>query len=378
MVRFLHTADWQLGMTRRYLSAEAQARFAAARIEAIRSIARVATERGCEFVVCAGDVFEHAAIDRRVVLRALEAMAEVPVPVFLLPGNHDPLDAGSIYTSAAFSQARPGNVVVLEPGAAHRPVEGVEVLGAPWPSKRPLTDLVADACADLRSDGVLRVLVAHGAVDRGAPDPDDPALIGLDAAEAALAAGCLHYLALGDRHSCTDVGPTGRVRYAGAPEPTDFDEAEPGKVLVVDLAEGRCEVEAVQVGTWRFTRERWALGGAEDVAALEGWLGALPAKDRTVVRLVLGGTLPLRDASRLEDVLARARDTFAAVDVFDDAALHVLPDDEDFSGLALSGFAEETLAELRSLAGGSDPEAELARDALALLHRLAVQPGAAA
>ena len=31
MVRFLHTADWQIGITRRHLDAEAQARFAAAR-----------------------------------------------------------------------------------------------------------------------------------------------------------------------------------------------------------------------------------------------------------------------------------------------------------------------------------------------------------
>ena len=40
-MRFLHTADWQIGMTRHYLDAEAQARFGAARIDAIRRIGAV-------------------------------------------------------------------------------------------------------------------------------------------------------------------------------------------------------------------------------------------------------------------------------------------------------------------------------------------------
>ena len=38
MVRFVHTSDWQLGMTRHFLEGEAQARYTAARIDAIRSI----------------------------------------------------------------------------------------------------------------------------------------------------------------------------------------------------------------------------------------------------------------------------------------------------------------------------------------------------
>ena len=42
MTKFLHTADWQLGMTRHFLSDEAQARFTAARIEAITTIGALA------------------------------------------------------------------------------------------------------------------------------------------------------------------------------------------------------------------------------------------------------------------------------------------------------------------------------------------------
>ena len=57
MVRFVHSADWQLGMARHFLDADAQARFGAARIEAIRRIGALAATEGCAFVVVSGDVY---------------------------------------------------------------------------------------------------------------------------------------------------------------------------------------------------------------------------------------------------------------------------------------------------------------------------------
>ncbi|MBA2317446.1 MAG: DNA repair exonuclease [Euzebyales bacterium] len=376
MVRFLHTGDWQLGMTRRFLSAEAQARFAAARIDALRSIGRVVAERDAAFVVVAGDVFESNHLDRQVVVRALEALAEVPVDVYLLPGNHDPLDAASVYRSPAFTGHVPPNVAVLRDAAPVAVAPGVELIGAPWASKRPLEDLVGLACADLESSGdMIRVLVGHGAVDRGAPDPDDPALIGLDALEDAVRRGCIQYVALGDRHSCTEIGGTGRVWYAGAPEPTDFDETDPGKVLVVDCDAGRCEVTAVQVGTWRFVRHHTDLAGSADLDELEAWLAGQPGKDRTVLRLSFVGTLPLRDAARLDALLADAADLFAAAGTWDNYSdLAVLPDDADFADLDLGGFARDTADELRTLASRAGRDAGTARGALALLYRLSA-PG---
>src|SRR6187399_2060423 len=155
MVRFIHTADLQLGMTRRFLDEDAQARYAQARIDALVSIGELAAREDARFVVVAGDVFETNRVRPRTVGRALEAMAAIPVPVLLLPGNHDPLDAASVYRSPTLTRARPPNVMVIEssdpidaPGA-----EGIQVVGAPWLSKRPLEDLAGAAVATLPSDG---------------------------------------------------------------------------------------------------------------------------------------------------------------------------------------------------------------------------------
>ena len=113
-VTFVHTADWQLGMTRHFLGPEAQARFTAARVDAVRAIGALADELGCAFVVACGDVFESNHIDRQVLVRALDAMRAVPVPLYLLPGNHDPLDASSVYRSSAFFEHVPEHVRVLD------------------------------------------------------------------------------------------------------------------------------------------------------------------------------------------------------------------------------------------------------------------------
>ncbi|MGH3425690.1 MAG: metallophosphoesterase family protein, partial [Nocardioidaceae bacterium] len=148
-MRFIASADWQIGMTASYLSEDARPRFRQARLEAIRRLGRLARERDAAFVLVCGDVFESNQLDRQVVARAFEALKDVPVPVYLLPGNHDPLDASSIYRSAAFVDGCPEHVHVLaEPGATPA-VAGVEIVAAPWFSKRPLADLVAQACADL-------------------------------------------------------------------------------------------------------------------------------------------------------------------------------------------------------------------------------------
>jgi DNA repair exonuclease SbcCD nuclease subunit len=358
-------------MKRRFLSEEAQARFDEARFEAIRRIGAIARAEDCELVLVCGDVFESNAVDRRTVARALEALADVTVPVYLLPGNHDPLDGGSVYRSRAFLAAAPPHVHVLADTTPRQVRPGLEIVGMPWASKRPGRDLVAEACAALtRGDGVTRIAAAHGCVDALSPDRNDPARISLAAAERALADGRIHFLALGDRHSWTAVGTSGRVQYAGAPEPTDWNEEQPGFVGVVDVDPDRAVVRSQPVARWRFERRRGVPVSSEaDLDALDRTLGELPDKGRCILRLDFEGTLDLRGMARLEQLLERARDVFACVDVWEpDNRLAVLPADQDFASLGLSGFAARAVDDLRARAGDDD---EAARDALALLVRLA-------
>jgi DNA repair exonuclease SbcCD nuclease subunit len=360
-VRFLHTADWQLGMQRHFLTEEAAPRFAQARIDVLRTIGQLAADQECAFVVAAGDLFESNHVDRRTIARTLEALESIPVPVYLLPGNHDPLDAGSIFISKAFADHLPSHVHLLD--APRTAVPGVEVVGAPWPSKRPRRDLVAETLEGLEP-GPLRICVGHGIVDRFAPDADAPETIRLDPVRRALDDGRIHFLALGDRHSVTEVAP--RVWYSGAPEPTDYDETAAGQVLIVDLDEERCAVTAHPVGRWEFVERAFELDTPESIDALADWLEEHPRKESTVLKLRLRGSLRLRDLQRLEQALQRAHDLFAGIQERR-AELICVPDSVDLTELGLTGYERATVEALAELGR----ESETARDALSLLYRLA-------
>jgi len=421
LVTFLHTADWQLGMTRHWLRGEAQARYDDARLEAVRTLGRLAAEQGCDFVVVCGDVFDANQLAPRTVLRALEALRQVRVPVYLLPGNHDPLDALSVYRSPLFRRECPPHVHVLtEPGPVSV-AEGVELVAAPWTSKHPGEDLVAAAVARTGpADGTTRIVVGHGAVDVLDPDRDNRAAIRLDRLEGWLAEGRIHYVALGDRHSRTSVGDTGAVWYSGTPEVTDTRETAPGDVLVVEAGPGGVTVTPHHVGTWEFRTLRRELHGEAEIEALDRELDAIPVKDRTVVRLALRGLLTLHDHVRLEQCLARHEELLAALIRWERHTHLTLVDDGVAADAAgLGGFVGRAAEEMRTLAGvdrapaaeghsgmtgaeaaeepaddeageepardeqllgwsydpGRPPDGDTAREALALLYRLTSEAG---
>ncbi len=380
MIRFLHTSDWQLGMTRHYLDAEAQARFSEARFEAIKTMAAEAAERDCAFVVVAGDVFETNQVDRRTLARAFDALRSFDVPVYLLPGNHDCLDPSSVYTRPSFVRDLPAQVEVLDDTRPRSPCAGVEVVGVPWHSKRPLRDLVAAALDEVEAPPGFRVMVAHGAVDRLDPDRENPAQISMARVDAAAREGQLHYLALGDRHSRTEVAP--HCWYAGAPEPTAYREIDPGQALLVELREGEDpRVEAVQIGQWHFHRPEVELSASRGPQVLRDALDAIEDKRRAIVKLALRGSASLGQWAEIESILDAQRDLFAALEQpqrHRDVA--ILPEDDDFTALELYGWAAEGLELLRARAGSEDPsraeDARTARDALGLLLRLARDPEA--
>ena len=375
MVRFVHSADWQLGRAPYFLSEEARARFSAARVEVIGAIAKLAVQEGCDFVVVCGDVFESNHIDRQVLVRALDKMrAAAGVEFFLLPGNHDPLDASSIFRSPTFREHGPSNVTVLDGSEPVQAAPGVELIAAPWPNKRPLTDLVGEACESLEPTDGFRVVCGHGAVDAMWPEVKDPAHISLERLEERIESGVIHYVALGDRHSTTDVGDTGKVWYSGAPEPTDFDEIEPGNALVVDLDRERVRVDRRGVGTWRFEHRDWELGTDLDIDALRDWLESPDNKERSIMRASLRGQVSVAQKARLDQMIDHYTDLLGGLEVRDgEGGLAVIPDDADLDDFGVSGYAREALSDLSEMAQ-SGGQAVIAQDALALLYRLTRVP----
>ena len=372
-VTFIHTSDFQLGMTRWFLSPSAQSRFDDDREEAVVRLGELASETGAEFIVVAGDVFEHNSLNTSTLLRSKEVLKNLPVPVYLLPGNHDPLVADSIFFNS-FAD----NVHVI---ADSEPIEvrsGVEIVGAPYLSKRANYDLVRRALEPLEpldraSGAVARIAVGHGQVESraGEAEESDADTIDLTFVEDCLDRGVIDYLALGDTHSTASLGRTGKVWFSGSPETTAFDDRERDScnALVVRVEGEAVDVEKRSVGRWAFRALDADVNSMDDVERFLAELEEMPGKTRTAVKYSLRGTLGLSAQARLEQGLANLEEVFASLKPRERTMdLHLAPSEDELSELSLSGYAADALSELLE-----DLENPTARDAANLLFRLSAK-----
>lgn len=376
-VKFIHTSDWQLGMMRAFLSPEAAFRFSQARIDAITTLGKLAKKHEAQFIIVAGDVFESNQLSRQTLVRAIDALESLPVPIFLLPGNHDPLDAASIFSTKEFIGVGDHVIVLRDMDPVAVPgVPGVEVVGAPWRTKHPNSDLVHELADSLDSaNDNIHIAVAHGQVDTLSPDPSRPEVISLESAERAIQDRKFHYLGLGDRHSVTKIGNTGRVHYSGTPVATAFDEADPNKALLVEVElGGDCRVEPLEVGAWIFIAEDRAMNGPEDLAAFDKWLNEVPNKERTAIKVGFQGSINLATAAALDEIMDSKAELFASLRQRERTTdLAIVPDELDQDSVSLSGYARDTWNALHQMAQQDDPAAQ---DALRLFYRLSAQGGA--
>ena len=370
MIRFLHTSDWQLGMTRYFLSEEAQARYTQARFDAIQTMGRTAKEKQCQFMLVCGDSFESNQVDRKTVARAIEALKEVTIPVYLLPGNHDPLNAASVYHSSTFIEKKPAHVHIIENTEPVPVGEGFELVGAPWLSKRPNGNPIVDLLNALPpAVGIKRICVGHGIVDIFTPDKDAENVIAVSKLEAAISEKKVHFIALGDRHSLAKMGSGDRIWYSGTPESTDFREDHSGFCQIVNLDGDHVTTEEVKIGQWSFIEELVDLNAAADVESLHKKLEDIPNREHSVVKLVLKGSLTLSLHGVFQNHILAAKDVLAGSVINEDNLL-VIPNDTDFTNLGFSGFADATVKRLRDKIDQGGPEGSVARDAFMLLLRL--------
>ncbi len=305
-LKLLHTADWHLGKRFPGFEPEDGRKLAIARFQAVENVFALAERYNVDAVLCAGDLFDRPRPDAdewRALARILETRGRSTRPVFLLPGNHDPLTEDSVYAAHhPFRAALPPFVTVVDRDDFEAELKGGAVLlSTPCRSHADSRDLALGLPARAPGDARLRIGLVHGQTfDMEEHQTNFPIH-----RNAAVERG-LDYLAIGDTHGYRDVEPAAPVPtvYPGAPEPTSFGERLSGyAALVLLYRPGRkAHVEPLRVGTWSW--EEVVATRPADVAALRD-----ANRQSSVVRLILDMAVTIPEAHRLEELLKELKGT---------------------------------------------------------------------
>ncbi len=363
-IRFLHTADLQIGKGFGQFPPDPARDLRNQRLETLRRIATLARDRRVDAVLIAGDCFDDVAVSDETLRRfkvKLEPFGGIWV---LLPGNHDPAIAESPW-SRLRRLSLPPNVIIADEQTPVAIGDKAVVLPAPVRRRRDVADLTEWFGTAVTSDYLIRIGLAHGSVREVLPEPGEATNpVAQDRAERAR----LDYLALGDWHGRRKVSE--RSWYSGTPEPDRFPKNQPGYVLDVTIERPGAlpRVDAVPIANYCWTEKAIEIvpGGAKEIRHA---LGVTEADfSRQVLRLNLQGTIDLATWAAVNDELSnlRARGFFYLEE--DHSGLTLEPTDDDLDGIDTAGFVRIAINRLRDKLGG--PEAETARRALALLYGL--------
>lgn len=350
-MRFIHTADWQLGMKAEGVGAAA-VKVRDQRLATAVGVVEKANEFNADFLLIAGDTFEHNAVSRGLIRRTVEILAEFNGPVYLIPGNHDPFVPGSVWEHPAWNEK--DNIRILNKS---EPVDvpGGTLYPCPLTEKHSMADPTAwiDASA---SEGIA-IGVAHGTVEGVHQDePDYP--IPRDAASK-----CgLDYLALGHWHSTAtyaDSTGAGRMAYSGTHEQTKFGERDSGNILHITIDEPGAgpTIEICHVGAldWQIAQER--LENPGDIQRIRKHLDDVVTPDKTLVDLRLSGLLYAADQAELTRLHELQEAEIFLLMRIDETGLLPAPDDDDWLAKLPSGVVRDVAERLQQLSHPDYPEA---------------------
>jgi DNA repair exonuclease SbcCD nuclease subunit len=392
-MRFLHTADWQLGKPyARVTDPDKRSQLRRERYSAIGRLGEVSRQQGASFVVVAGDLFDTHQPTRADVSAACSAIGAVGLPVLAIPGNHDHGGAGSCWQEDYFRQEAEqlaSNLTVL---LEREPFE-LSKLGLPGGVLLPCPLLrkaePVDPTAWLRQldfspwSDQPRILLAHGSVhgfggeDTSDTDDENPPVPTNRIDLTALPGGEIDYVALGDWHGLKQV--SARAWYSGCHEMDRFPRAadyRSGQVLVVDVQRGsQPEVFDVRTGSVGWHQLEHRFNSDDDLERLEQILRDLigPRSQEDLLLLELEGSLSLDAAARLQELSQRFEARLLRLKLRDRTT--VAPDAAELRLLterAGDPLVARVAQRLQQQLDQGDEESELARMALRELHRACV------
>lgn len=380
-LKLVHTADWHLGKRFRSFEKEQARTLTRERLAVVERILLLAKHHQANAVLCAGDLFDSPQPEEewwRGLLQHLASHGRAECPVFLLPGNHDPLKPGSVYGSEhPFRRALPKWVHVVDRTDYSFELGRDAVLHAvPCLSQAGQDDPTKHLPQRAGGDRRLRIGLCHGptvAIEGTQPNF-------LVSKTAAHERG-FDYLALGDTHGFTQVetGTPVPVVYPGSPEVTNFPnwdgdllrEKSKGEVALVFF---RRHPHPPLVRRESVGRFRWVAARCRSLESIRS-LKTRPGLEETVLKVELDLAVTLKEEAELERIIRElvggdAMAGRAAVVQLDRKRVELTTGDLDELLPRLPSVLRQTVKRLREQATSGTDEAVLATRALRHLYQV--------
>ncbi|AEG17850.1 metallophosphoesterase [Methanobacterium paludis] len=306
MVKFLHTADWHLGIKYAQLGPKADiAR--KIRMETIKRLLETARERNVDFILVAGDLFDSNDVDSKIIHEVCSDLSGTYLPVYILPGNHDPLTRDSPYNNPIWDAAE--NIHILKEAEPLDIQDNVTLYPCPVNQKQSQSDPTEWINPE---NNHISIGLAHGNLQ--IPGFTDESNFPINPRRADISN--LDYLALGEWHSFFQYEKC--TVYPGTPETTKFGENTSGNVVFVDIERSEdlnieavktiktvtpnidsvkangptnLTIEPVKVGKLNWETMNVNITSLEDVENLENTLKTTLNPDYTILNLKLKGVV---------------------------------------------------------------------------------------
>jgi DNA repair exonuclease SbcCD nuclease subunit len=400
MIRFLHAADLHLGLRITRFDEQACGRIAEARFTALQQLRQKAAENGADFVLIAGDVFDDHSVSRSDAARVFAILegSRDSCPVFVIPGNHDPLVPGGVWDRDPWLREQPHLRVrfIREPRPVRVPGLPVTLFPCPLQQRRSMEDPTAWIREHPRANGdtTIRIGLAHGSL-KIMPLPEDDHLVRPDAADHY----GLDYLALGHWHKCSmhkSSDGTERTVYSGTHEPMTFagmgvgiatgwssfshetdseqfrdDGVGRALLVTIDGPGAPPMIQALETGRLRWAAEQRD-ATAQAIGDLISEFSRRPDPERTMLRLTVTGVLDPRAHVRLEELRQIVQNRYHAGSSLDADAVLIEPNSEQLAEVVGVGVLQRVLDRLKQdCTSGDEATRRISNHALKLLYRIA-------
>ena len=334
MIRVLHAADRHLDSPFQALSRDKAARRRAEQRVTLGRIADIARERKADMVLLAGDLFDTDAAYAETTELLEHVFADMDVPVFIAPGNHDWYGPQSIWSRLDLGS----NVCVFNSERIRRvsiPELNVRIWGAAFTGRQKNAPLAGFEA--VKDGDTIDIMVLHGEVG-------NPGSVYGPISEEDIARSGMDYIALGHQHAYSGLRRAGETWYAwpGCPEGRGFDETGEKGVILAEVSQGGCRMEFIPLAGRRYEILPVDLTESDDhLAAVQGALDRDARED--IYRILLRGET---DSEPDTAALYRAlEDRFFALELRDETTLRrdiwASRDEDSLRGLFLAHLWEQ-------------------------------------